>query len=91
MENTVGIRDLKAQLSKYLRMVQAGATITITDRGKPVGRLVPPGRNHIDQVEQMIASGVAEWNGHLVAERKASVYNTSDKSASDIIIEERRY
>lgn len=40
-EMTVGIRDLKAQLSNYLRQVKAGATLIITERGRPVGRIVP--------------------------------------------------
>ncbi|MBI9086044.1 MAG: type II toxin-antitoxin system prevent-host-death family antitoxin [Desulfobacterales bacterium] len=38
---SVGIREAKANLSKYLKMVHGGAEILITDRGRPVGRLVP--------------------------------------------------
>ena len=37
----VGIREAKAHLSCYLRMVRNGAEIVITDRGKPVGKIVP--------------------------------------------------
>ena len=36
-----GIRELKSQLSAYLRRVKAGETIVITERGKPIGRVVP--------------------------------------------------
>lgn len=35
----VGIRDLKAKLSLYVSEAAGGATIVITDRGKPVARL----------------------------------------------------
>jgi prevent-host-death family protein len=38
---TVGIRELKAQLSKYVKQVKAGETVVITERGKPIGRIVP--------------------------------------------------
>ena len=38
---SVGIRDAKMHLSKYLKMVQQGAEITITDRGRPVGKIIP--------------------------------------------------
>ena len=37
----VGIRDAKMHLSKYLKMVQKGTEVIITDRGRPVGKIVP--------------------------------------------------
>ena len=36
----VGIRDLKNNLSRHLAKVKAGETIIVTDRGKPVARIV---------------------------------------------------
>lgn len=36
----IGVRDAKAQLSRLLQDVQAGEEWTITERGKPVARLV---------------------------------------------------
>jgi len=40
---TVGIRALKNRLSKYVRQVEAGDTVIVTDRGRVVAELVPPG------------------------------------------------
>ncbi len=40
---TVGIRELKNRLSKYVRQVEAGDTVIVTDRGRVVAELVPPG------------------------------------------------
>jgi prevent-host-death family protein len=37
----VGIRQLRNQLSKWVARVRNGEEVTITDRGKPVARLVP--------------------------------------------------
>lgn len=38
---TAAVSDLKARLSEYLKRVKGGAEILITDRGRPVARLVP--------------------------------------------------
>lgn len=39
---TVGVRDLKAQLSRVLRDVQAGEHFLVTDRGRVVAELRRP-------------------------------------------------
>ena len=38
-----GIREFKAQLSRFLREVQTGETLLITDRGRVVAEVRPPG------------------------------------------------
>ena len=38
---TVGIRDAKIHLSKLIKMVRKGSEIVLTDRGQPVGKIVP--------------------------------------------------
>ncbi len=40
---TVGIRDLKTHLSGYLRDVARGDVVLVTDRGRVVAELRPPG------------------------------------------------
>ena len=40
----VGIRELKNRLSKYVRQVQAGDIVIVTDRGRVVAELRPPGQ-----------------------------------------------
>jgi len=42
---TAAVSELKARLSEYLNQVKAGMEILITDRGKPVARLVPLSRS----------------------------------------------
>lgn len=37
----VGVADLKARLSEYLRSVRRGADVVIHDRNEPIARLVP--------------------------------------------------
>jgi prevent-host-death family protein len=38
---TVGVREAKGNLSRLLRQVREGVQVVITDRGEPVGRIVP--------------------------------------------------
>ena len=52
---SIGIRELRQHASRYLRDVERGETIEITDRGRRVARLVPPEQG--DAVEQLIAAG----------------------------------
>jgi antitoxin (DNA-binding transcriptional repressor) of toxin-antitoxin stability system len=37
-----GVKELKARLSEYLRLVRAGETILVTDRDQVVAELRPP-------------------------------------------------
>ncbi|HXI18655.1 MAG TPA: type II toxin-antitoxin system prevent-host-death family antitoxin [Chloroflexota bacterium] len=37
----VGVRELRQNLSVYLRRVEAGETLRVTDRGRPVALLGP--------------------------------------------------
>lgn len=38
---SIGIAELKASLSEYLARVKAGEEVVITERGRPIARLVP--------------------------------------------------
>ena len=40
---TTGIRELKTHLSSYLREVERGEIVLVTDRGRVVAELRPPG------------------------------------------------
>jgi len=39
--NSIGVRELRQNASRYLARVKAGETIEVTERGTPVARLVP--------------------------------------------------
>ena len=41
---SVGTRELKNRLSYYLKLVRAGASLVVTDRGTPVAEIGPPPR-----------------------------------------------
>ena len=37
----VGVAELKDNLSRYLRAVEGGAEVEVTDRNRPIARIVP--------------------------------------------------
>jgi prevent-host-death family protein len=48
---SVGIRELRQRASELLRLVEAGETIEVTDRGRPVAVLAPlPDRGALDRL-----------------------------------------
>lgn len=55
---TVGVRELRQRASELLRRVEAGETIEITDRGRPVALLSP--MPECGPYERMLASGEIE-------------------------------
>ena len=57
----VGVRQLKNDLSRYLRRVREGATLVVTDRGEPIARIVPAGVP--DDVASLITDGRITWSG----------------------------
>lgn len=52
----VGVRELRQNLSVYLRRIQGGERFEVTDRGVPVALLTPLGRN-LSPLGKLIAEG----------------------------------
>jgi antitoxin (DNA-binding transcriptional repressor) of toxin-antitoxin stability system len=62
---TVGVRELKAHLSRVLREVQAGETVLITDRGRVVAELRRPGPVGMTEDPTERALSRMSTEGHL--------------------------
>ena len=56
MAESVGIRALQQHASEVVRRAAAGETLLITDRGRPVARLMPI---ETTPLEQALATGLA--------------------------------
>jgi prevent-host-death family protein len=59
---TVGIRELKAHLSEYMRRVGDGETVVVTHRGRDVAVIQAPGTEH-DSLRRLMESGMVKWSG----------------------------
>ncbi len=53
----IGIRELRDGLSRHLAHVREGHTITVTDHGKPIAKIVPV--DGLTKLQQMVADGDA--------------------------------
>lgn len=87
---TVGVRELKNNLSFYLRSVKQGRPIEVTERGKSIAMLVPPKQDSgVRIAEALSRKGIGSWKGGKPkgASRKVTV---KGKPVSQIVIEERR-
>ena len=54
----IGIRELKASLSRTLHAVEAGDRVRVTFRGRPIADLVPAGAADGDErIRELVAAG----------------------------------
>ena len=62
---TVGIRELKQNLSKYIKKTQHGERIIITDRKKEVALLLPFTKEETEgeKLTAMLKEGMIQWKG----------------------------
>lgn len=63
---SIGLRELRQRASEYLRKVEAGQSVEITTRGRPVAMLVPV--HGTSRLERLIREGrVTAPSGDLLA------------------------
>jgi prevent-host-death family protein len=90
MDDTrVGARELKSRLSEYLRRVKAGQTIIVTERGKPIGQIVPIQPTLEGRLLAIVEAGLAEWNGQRLKARQPAARNRGTRQVSDLVVEDR--
>ena len=87
---TVGIRDLKAHLSRHLKRVRSGVRLTVTERGRTIATISPVETTaDLDWAHQLVAEGRAHWSG---GKPTGAVHpaKLTRKTASSIVLEDRR-
>ena len=55
----VGVRELRQNLSVYLRRVEQGETLEVTEHGRLVARLAPAPASETSNLDRLIAEGRA--------------------------------
>ena len=82
-----GIRDLRDHLSRYLERVQAGEELTVTDRGRPIARLIPVDAPR--PFDRLVAEGLVTpavtRDRHRPQTRVAA-----DGRVSELVVDQRR-
>jgi prevent-host-death family protein len=88
-ELNVGIRELKARLSGYLRLMKNGQTILITEHGRPVARIIPVEETLAQRMQVLQKANLLAWSGKKVQVRQPAITNRQKTQVSDIIAEMR--
>jgi len=85
----VGIRELKNNLSKYMRQVKRGETVLITEHGTPIARIISEGISLEARMSGLITAGVISWNEKKLPPRKPVTINRGPRLVSSLVSEER--
>lgn len=85
----MGVRELKDSLSRALRQVQEGETVEVTDRGRPIARII---KAWPSRAGQMIAEGrlmPPEVDGDLLDVWPPPPLKPGERLGSEILAEFR--
>ena len=83
----MGVRALRAELGRWLDVARE-RDVVITDRGRPVARLVPIGEH--PGVERLIAEGSVTLPAHAATAARGAARVRARKPVSDLVAEQRR-
>ena len=91
----ISVREMKNNLSKYIKRAQAGEEVVITDRGRPVARLVsvtrPESLSVEDAVARLRASPLVRpgKGGKPKGAKHPIAWKPGEKTLSDLLLEDR--
>ena len=88
-----GVKDVKNNLSRLLAQVKAGDEILITERGKPIARIVKENNNEKSiraTLGPLIQKGLIALPSRRIQKNNLVPIETSGKPASEMVIEDRR-
>ena len=88
--STVGVRELKNQLSSFLDRVKAGEEITVTEHGRPIARLSAVGGD-VDRMAELVAAGIVQpaTKPHRQLPKRRVKFAHGSLSLADIVAEQR--
>jgi prevent-host-death family protein len=88
----VGVRELKARLSAFLRRVKAGDTVIITERRAPIARIEPlaESKSTEDQIEALTQAGLVSWSGETLPQLAPVAKAEGDRTVADLLLEDRQ-
>lgn len=87
-----GIRELKGgELSRAIQRARVGEDVVVTDRGKPVARIVPFKTVGVPaEISEAVASGRIEYRVPILDNVEPVQMTRGDKTAVDYVREQRR-
>ncbi|MCL2653825.1 MAG: type II toxin-antitoxin system prevent-host-death family antitoxin [Propionibacteriaceae bacterium] len=86
LENPVGLRALRANLSSYIETVKQGRTFTLTEHGRAVARLVPV--SGASAYERLVMDGLIEASRRQPVPLEPPI--VTQGTVSDLVAGQRR-
>ncbi len=84
----VGVRELRDRLRRWLDAVEGGEEVTITERGRPIARLI--GVSSAPSLDRLIAEGVVTPAKRLRRQDRVHPKVRAGGTVSDLVAEQRR-
>jgi prevent-host-death family protein len=90
----VGVRDLKARLSYYLRVAKTGEIVLVTEHGRVVAALGPPdmagSSEELQGLQALVARGIAVAGARKRSGAYAPTGLRSPAGAAQAVVDELR-
>jgi prevent-host-death family protein len=90
---SAGIKDVKNNLSRLLAQVKAGEEILITERGRPVARIVKENHGYKSiraALGPLVQKGLIALPSRSILRDRISAIEVQGKPVSEMVIEGRR-
>lgn len=87
---SVGVRELRQNLSRYLAQVKEGESLAVTERGREVARLTPSGPADSPIARLVAERGATMPRGDLLANVRNSTLPPASGPPSAEILDELR-
>lgn len=88
-KTTASIRELKSRLSHYLRITKAGGIVEVTERGVPIGRIVPALPSAKERAEALVRTGLVAWNRQSLEPREPLAKVRGKRTVAELLIDDR--
>lgn len=89
MSDQVGVRELKARLSHYLRQASEGSILIVTERGKPIAEIHPVAEEPGSRLAALAATGQVKWSGKKLAASEPPASTYPGRSVADLVLRDR--
>lgn len=89
-QTLVSIRELKSRLSHYLRLTKAGESVVITERGTPIGHIVPASATTEERIAAMLKAGMVAWSGKKLGPLSPIAKARGKRTVADLLVEDRQ-
>lgn len=88
---TVGVRELKDNLSRYLARVRDGGEVVVTEHGRPVARVIGVhGRTSSERLAELVAGGHVTPAPHKRQSAPIPAQLADHATVSDLVKDQRR-